>query len=73
MAKGNPDLTKMIVEDVEEGVKEAHKAINKMNLCFQIPDITKTLTPIAFENKGKVTIRGERNNHLAFENATHKD
>lgn len=66
MAKGNPDLVKMIVEDVEDSVKEAQKKIDK--ITFTIPDITKLRTPLVLEHDGKVTVHGERNPHLYFTN-----
>lgn len=67
MAKGNPDLVKMIVED---SVKEAQKKIDK--ITFTIPDIAKLRTPLVLEHDGKVTVHGERNPHLSFTNKTKK-
>lgn len=70
---GFKELTDAIVEDVEQGVKDAQKAIDKMNIAFNIPDITKWRTPLVIDNHGKVTVHGERNPHLAFTNATKKN
>lgn len=71
--KGFDDLTQAIVEDVEQGVKDAQKAIDKMNISFNIPDITKWRTPLVLEHDGKVTVHGETNPHLSFSNTTNKN
>ena len=70
--KGQPieELSKMIVADVEATVEDAQKKVDKLSI--KIPDITKWRTPLVIENNGKITVHGERNPHLQFENATKK-
>lgn len=70
MGKGNPDLVKMIVEDVEDSVKEAQKKIDKITLT--VPDIAKKRTPLVLEYNGKTTIHGETNPRISFTNNNRK-
>lgn len=67
--KGNPDLVKLIVDDVKESIDEAQKQVDKI-AYINIPNIKRT--PLVIENNGKTTIHGERNPHLAFINNTTK-
>lgn len=65
MAKGNPDIVKTIVKDIEDSVKEAEKQVNPLTLT--IPDIKMKKTPLVFIGRdGKAVIRGDRNPNLAF-------
>lgn len=72
--KGQPieDLEKQIVADIQATVDEAQKKVDKITY-LKIPDIKNWRTPLVIEHDGKTTIHGERNPHIAFENATKKN
>lgn len=71
--KGQPikELEQMIISDIEATVKETEKKINPLTLT--VPNLANWRTPLVIEHNGKTTIHGERNPHLAFENATKKN
>lgn len=71
--KGQPieELEKQIIADIQATVDSAQKQVDKIT-SIKIPDIANWRTPLVIDNHGKITVHGERNPHLLFENATHK-